>query len=263
MALSTATSAAYQFTGNFLYAAAGPNRSTYGSSGAGDISYFASTLGPATTTITDANGNVQGLATDSAGNVYAAIAGATNEIDEFAPGLPSSTPTRSVVVSSAPFSVALDGSGNIYVQESGQVEIYPANATLHTPPTTTLGGTNTGLPATAGPQQIGVDAAGDIFAVVSFFSTVEIGVFRAGAQSGNVGPSPTIQLNTPNITNAYLAPVLTVSGTTLYASVNGFAAHGDEYVVTLPSSSSGTITPANSYLYGAEDPTIWSLSIGT
>src|SRR5437870_6249497 len=132
--------------------------------------YAAGASGNAPPTATIAGGNTglnfpAGIALDGAGNIYVANANfnfSSGSITVYAAGAngdatPTATITGGNTGLSAPFGIALDGAGNIYVTNLGSnnVTVYAAGANGNaTPAATSVGGVS-------GPRGIAVDGAGN------------------------------------------------------------------------------------------------------
>ncbi|HYL56998.1 MAG TPA: NHL repeat-containing protein [Gemmatimonadales bacterium] len=108
----------------------------------------------------------------------------------------NATPARTISGSNtgldAPYSIALDAAGRLYVANSRSITVYAAGATGNATPTATIAGSDTGF--TGG---IALDVAGQLYVANSFncnFSDcydASITVYAAGA-TGNPTPTATI-----------------------------------------------------------------------
>src|SRR5438445_7401690 len=133
----------------------------------------AAASGNATPTATIAGGNTglhspAGIALDGAGNIYVTNVSliSPNSITVYAAGASGdATPTATITGFntglSAPFGIALDGAGNLYVANvTGSITVYAAGTSGDATPTATIAGGNTGLSA---PFGIALDGAGNIY----------------------------------------------------------------------------------------------------
>jgi sugar lactone lactonase YvrE len=162
--------------------------------------YAAGASGNATPTATIAGGNTglnspAGIALDGAGNIYVTNVSLISpySITVYAAGASgNATPTATIAGGntglSAPWGIARDGAGNLYVANGGSdsITVYAAGASGNVTPTATIAGGNTGLNV---PFGIALDGAGNIY--VTNHGSDSITVYAAGA-SGNATPTATI-----------------------------------------------------------------------
>ncbi len=144
----------------------------------------------------------QGIALDASGNIYVANASNSTVTVYPAGSNGSLAPIRTIGGSNTglnhPTAIALDASSNIYVTNSGSegggtdtVTIYPAGSNGNVTPSSTIGGSNTGLSEPAG---VALDASSNIYVTNSGSGsggTGTVTVYRAGS-SGSITPSSTI-----------------------------------------------------------------------
>jgi len=169
--------------------------------------YAPGASGNATPTATIAGDNTGlsfpfGVALDGAGNIYvtnsASSVGGSNSITVYAAGASgNATPAATIAGGNTgldfPTGIALDGTGNIYVGNSGgnitvdgSITVYAAGASGNATPTATIAGGNTGLSI---PQGIALDGAGNIY--VANIVSNSITIYAAGA-NGNATPAASI-----------------------------------------------------------------------
>jgi hypothetical protein len=182
----------------------------------------------------------EGVAVDSAGNVYVADtlnelirkitpAGVVSTIAGGAYVYGSSDGTGSAASFDNPGALAVDGSGNIYVADSGNDEIR-----LITPAgvVTTVAGTRNGYGAVNGtganayfaaPQGIALDAAGDVYVTDSQYETLRKGV-ASGAPT--IGTPPLTQSVGVGSTATFTVAASSATELTYQWSFNGKAIAG-------------------------------------
>jgi beta-lactam-binding protein with PASTA domain len=194
----------------------------YGDGGGGAVSVYAanpsgSFTGTPLGTVTTVSFSFTGVAVDAATNIYAANpfeVGGTNappSITVYAnptgtvTGAPLATIAGSNTGLDAPYGVALDANGQIYVANISQdstpsITVYAANpsGTLNEAPVATIAGSSTGLNA---PTSVAVDASGLIYV-------------------GNGGGSITVYAANPNGT-LNEAPIATITGSNTGLSTAG------------------------------------------
>ena len=166
--------------------------------------YAAGATGNATPIATIAGSNTgltasNGIAVDAVGRLYVAnfdnVNITSSSITVYAAGATGNvTPMATIAGSNtglnAPFGIALDAGGRLYVAnlDSDSITVYAAGATGNATPTATIAGSNTGL---NNPIGIAVDAAGRLY--VTNFNSGNFGIviYAAGA-SGNATPTAII-----------------------------------------------------------------------
>jgi len=166
--------------------------------------YAAGATGNATPIATIAGSNTgltasNGIAVDAVGRLYVAnfdnVNITSSSITVYAAGATGNvTPMATIAGSNtglnAPFGIALDAGGRLYVAnlDSDSITVYAAGATGNATPATTIAGSNTGL---NNPIGIAVDAAGRLY--VTNFNSGNFGIviYAAGA-SGNATPTAII-----------------------------------------------------------------------
>ncbi len=131
--------------------------------------------------------------------------------------------------------IALDASGKLYVANGGNntVTVYPADSTGDAAPSTTIGGSNTGLNI---PYGIGLDASGNIYVANNGDQTVT--VYPAGS-SGNIAPSSTI-----GGSNTGIGPD-SPRGIAVNASGNIYVANFGNTVTIYAPESNGNVAPTS------------------
>jgi hypothetical protein len=166
-----------------------------------------------------------GVSKDGSVTVYAA--GANGNI------VPIRTIAGSNTELHAPWSMALDASGNVYVtnlpsvRKPDRVTVYAAGANGNVAPIRTIAGSNTGL---GSPSGIALDASGNIYVTTNSYS---VNIYGAGA-NGDVKPIRTISgaytgLDTPKgitvgasgkvyVTNTYGGGLGCFGSVTVYAA---------------------------------------------
>jgi hypothetical protein len=192
----------------------------FGAGGGGSVSVYAANPSGAFTgtplgTVNTVSFSFTGVAVDATGKIYAANpfagANAPPSITVYANpnGTVTGTPLATIAGSNtglnAPYGVALDANGKIYVANISQnstpsITVYPANpsGTLNEAPVATIAGSHTGLNA---PTSVVVDASGLIYV-------------------GNGGGSVTVYEGNPNgMLNE--APIATITGSNTGLSTAG------------------------------------------
>ncbi len=169
----------------------------YGADATGNAAPIA-TIAGSNTGLHDAEG---GIPVDAAGRLYVPNIGSTDSGDTitvYASGAGGNvTPTATIAGTntglSAPFGVALDAAGQVYVANAGRsgngsITVYTPGATGNVTPTATIAGGNTGLTS---PLSIALDAAGQLYVmnvtIVSNVAYYKVTVYAAGA-TGNIAP---------------------------------------------------------------------------
>ena len=144
--------------------------------------------GPATG-LGSANSEAQGIAVDSAGNIYASNS-LYDTITVYAPGAngnaaPTRTIARGMPTLSGPRGVAFDAAQNMYIanQGSNSVAVFAGGASGNIAPLRTVQGNATGL---QGPSGLTLDTSGNLYVANQF--TNSVAAFAPGA-SGNVTPA--------------------------------------------------------------------------
>jgi sugar lactone lactonase YvrE len=198
----------------------------------GNVAPIRSISGPNTGLMASVN-NLDGMAFDSAGNLYVANPGANVLI--FAPGANGNVAPKSVLNNVAPAGIAIDSSDRLYVTGfvgviGGGIEVFAAGASGNATPINTIAGNLTGLSLPVG---VALDGHGNIY--VSDLGAGKIFVFAPTA-SGNVPPIETISgSNTKLFEPAGIA--LDANGTVYESDLSG-------QVLTYAPGAFGNVAPS-------------------
>lgn len=162
--------------------------------------------------------SVQGIAVSAAGQLYVVNIGnggsSGDSITVYAANATgNAAPIYTIAGSntglSAPWAVALDAAGRLFVSNAGprgtnpgnSITVYAANATGNAAPIYTIAGSNTGL---SSPESIVLDDVGQLYVlnvtIVSNVAYYSITVYAPGA-SGNAAPTQTITGSNTGLSN--------------------------------------------------------------
>ena len=207
-----------------------------------------------TATIAGANtglDNPQGVALDSSGNIYVAnaIGGASRfgSVTAYPAGSDGNVaPTTTVggpnTGLAQPSGIALDGSGNIFVANTGggpshhgSITAYRAGATGDVTPIATLSGANTGL---RDPEGIAIDSSGNV--LVANFNGNSVTIYAAG---GNGNVSPALVISGAKTGLAEPTGLALDGGGNIYVTDEGVLDRGPYSVTVYGVGGSGNIAP--------------------
>lgn len=219
-------------------------------------------VSPTSTIEAPANFFFNGLAVDSAGNVYVGSAPDNSgnggiEILVYAPGANgTATPTRTisgaatgleVLGSNSINAIAVDGAGNIYVsaqttlsQTDLGISIFSSTANGNVAPTRVIAGSATNIQF---PGQIAVDSAGNIYVANSPLvgTAASILIFNSGA-NGNVPPTNVLE-GSETTMNSIQGLAVDGAGN-IYVAANGTnLAGGTPSILEFSAGSTGNVAP--------------------
>ncbi len=210
--------------------------------------YAAGATGNATPIATIAGSNTgltasNGIAVDAVGRLYVAnfdnVNITSSSITVYAAGATGNvTPITTIAGSNtglnAPFGIALDAGGRLYVAnlDSDSITVYAAGATGNATPTATIAGSNTGL---SGPDGIALDAGGRLYVVNVL--TNSITAYAAGA-TGNATPATTIAGSNTGLNNP-IGIAVDAAGRLYVTNFNS----GNFGIVIYAAGASGNATP--------------------
>jgi len=218
----------------------------YSAGSKGNVAPTATISGPATGLISP-----EGIALDSSGNIYVADESAASVFVypplaslPSQPNYPNVTPSATISGSNtglnAPYGIALDSSGNIYLADAlaASAFVYPPLASLpsqpnypNVTPTAAISGSDTGL---SYPQGIALDSSRNIYVADS--SANKVFVYPAGS-NGNGAPSPTTISTTMTTGLGWPQGIALDSSGKIYVTDDGFSGGGPGSVFVYPAGS--------------------------